>query len=123
MADSPLLLFVFGTLRRGEPNHGYLAGNYERWLAAELPGFAREITPHGFPAAVPAPGGRISGELFFLGPGLHAEILARCDALEDIPPGQLVGKYYRRARVRVETAEGELIAWAYVDPRTSDFPA
>lgn len=112
-----LPLFVFGTLRRGEPNHHYLLDRYERCVPAELPGFERQTTAHGFPAAVPATGGRILGELFFLRPALYAQTLACCDELEDIPSGQLVGVYYQRAQVQVETTQGQVVAWAYIDPR------
>lgn len=118
-AQSVLPLFAFGTLRCGEPNHHYLAGKYERCLPAELPDFARGTTRHGFPAAVPARGRHISGELIFIRPELCAETIAHCDALEDIPPGQLVGEHYQRAQVQVKTDEGEFTAWAYVDPAFS----
>ncbi len=120
MSAQPILpLFAFGTLRRGEPNHHYLADRYERCLPAELPDFERETTRHGFPAAVSARGRHISGELFFICPELYAETIAHCDALEDIPPGQLAGEHYQRAQVRVVTAEGDFSAWAYIDPAFS----
>ena len=38
---SQLPLFVFGTLRRGECNHGYLAGQFDQVQPARLLGFAR----------------------------------------------------------------------------------
>ena len=122
MNDRLLPLFVFGTLRRGEANHHYLEGRYERCLPAELREFARGTTAHGFPAAVPAPSGRILGELFFLRANVYAETLARCDALEDLPPGTLVGSYYQRAQVQVRTADRAFTAWAYVDPSYSPPP-
>lgn len=112
-----LPLFVFGTLRRGEANHHCLAGRYDRWLPATLNDFKRTQTPHGYPGIVPAAGNSLAGELFFIRTDLFAQTLSRCDQLEDIPPGQLVGRYYRRAQVTVETAEGQFLAWAYVDPR------
>lgn len=112
-----LPLFVFGTLRRGEANHHYLAGNYERWLAATLADFRRTTTDHGFPGIVPSPGDQVAGELFFIRPEHFAETLKRCDILEDIIPGQLIGPYYQRAQVVVETAQGNVTAWAYVDPQ------
>jgi gamma-glutamylcyclotransferase (GGCT)/AIG2-like uncharacterized protein YtfP len=113
-----LPLFVFGTLRRGEPNHGYLAGRYDRCLPARLEGFLRGVAGHGFPAIIRSPGSTVEGELFFLTEATRAQAMAECDRLEDLPPGQLVGPYYRRAKVRVRTAEGEFTAWAYVDPET-----
>jgi gamma-glutamylcyclotransferase (GGCT)/AIG2-like uncharacterized protein YtfP len=112
-----LPLFVFGTLRRGESNHHCLAGRYDRWLPATLRDFTRTAAAHGFPQIAPSPGDQVTGELFFIRPADFAETLRRCDILEDIPPGKLVGPCYQRARVVVETAEGIVAAWAYVDPQ------
>jgi gamma-glutamylcyclotransferase (GGCT)/AIG2-like uncharacterized protein YtfP len=114
-----LPLFVFGTLRRGESNHDCLAGRYDRWLPATLRDFKRTTAAHGFPQIVPSRGDHVGGELFFIRPADFEETLRRCDILEDIPPGQLVGPYYQRARVVVETAEREFTAWAYIDPGAS----
>jgi gamma-glutamylcyclotransferase (GGCT)/AIG2-like uncharacterized protein YtfP len=111
-------LFVFGTLRRGEANHHYLAGTFERWLPATLRDFRRFIAGHGFPAIVRCPLAQVEGELFFIRPELYDQTLRQCDRLEDLPPGQLVGPYYRRMLVRVQTAEGERDAWAYADAST-----
>lgn len=111
-----LPLFVFGTLRRGEANHHCLADSYNRWLPATLLDFRRAVAAHGFPAIVAARGEQVDGELFFIRPEDFAETLRRCDTLEDIPPGKLVGPYYRRAQVSVETTEGPFTAWAYIDP-------
>jgi gamma-glutamylcyclotransferase (GGCT)/AIG2-like uncharacterized protein YtfP len=113
----PCPLFTFGTLRRGESNHHFLAGRYERCLAAMLREFKRTTTEHGFPGIVPAQGETVSGELFFIREELFGETLRQCDLLEDLPPGQLVGRYYQRAQVIVETVEGDFTAWAYVDPQ------
>jgi gamma-glutamylcyclotransferase (GGCT)/AIG2-like uncharacterized protein YtfP len=112
-----LPLFVFGTLRRGEDNHHYLSGAYERWLPATLRDFQRTTAAHGFPGIVHSAGDRVTGELFFLRPDRFAETLRRCDILEDLLPGQLTGPYYQRAQVVVETAEGNFSAWAYIDPQ------
>lgn len=117
MTDSiELPLFVFGTLRRGQANHHCLAGSYVRWLSATLTDFRRTVTSHGFPAIVASRGDQVAGELFFIRSEQFTETLQRCDALEDIPPGKLIGPYYQRARVSVETKEGLVTAWAYIDP-------
>jgi len=113
---TPLPLFVFGTLRRGESNHDRLAGRYDRWLPATLHNFKRATAEHGFPQVSPSPGDQVAGELFFIHPADFQETLRACDVLEDIPPGQLVGPYYQRAQVAVETATGCVAAWAYIDP-------
>src|SRR5260370_40854730 len=91
-----LPLFVFGTLRRGECTIHCLSGSYDRWLPDTLRDFKRVLTTHGFPGIVPAPGDEVAGEMFFIRPDLSAETVRRCDILEDIPPGELVGPYYRR---------------------------
>jgi len=111
-----LPLFTFGTLRRGEPNHHFLAGRYDRWLPATLRDYRRTIAAHGFPAAVPTAGESVTGEVFFIRPPEYDQTRRGCDDLEDIPPGQLVGAFYRRAAVEVETPDGVILAWAYVSP-------
>jgi gamma-glutamylcyclotransferase (GGCT)/AIG2-like uncharacterized protein YtfP len=113
IADVRLPLFVFGTLRRGEPNHHYLAGRYVRVLPAVLSGYARR---HPLMIDVQE-GGEVDGELFFLDDSRYGDTLAGCDDLEGIPPGQLVGAEYQRQQVQVRTAEGTFSAWAYVQPR------
>jgi gamma-glutamylcyclotransferase (GGCT)/AIG2-like uncharacterized protein YtfP len=111
-----LPLFTFGTLRRGEPNHHFLEGAFERWLPGTLHNYARTIATHGFPTIAPAIGEQVTGELFFIRPDVFIETLGRCDILEDLPPGELTGPYYRRAQVVVGTAAGDFTAWAYVNP-------
>jgi gamma-glutamylcyclotransferase (GGCT)/AIG2-like uncharacterized protein YtfP len=113
-----LPLFTFGTLRRGQPNHHFLEGTYERWLPTTLRNYARIVAAHGFPAIAPAAGEQVAGELFFVRPEVFIETLARCDILEELPPGELIGHLYRRTQVVVETADGDFTAWAYVDPST-----
>jgi gamma-glutamylcyclotransferase (GGCT)/AIG2-like uncharacterized protein YtfP len=115
--STELPLFVFGTLRRGESNHHCLAGRYDRWLPATLRDFKRTTAAHGFPQIAPSRGDHVTGELFFIRPADFAGTLLRCDLLEDVPAGQLVGPYYQRARVVVETADGNVAAWAYLDPQ------
>lgn len=112
---SQLPLFAFGTLRREKPNHSILEGAFDKCLSATLRDFRRAVAPHGFPAIVRCPLARVEGELFFIRPDLYDETLRRCDQLEDLPPGQLVGRYYRRIEVTVATAEGDHIAWVYAD--------
>jgi gamma-glutamylcyclotransferase (GGCT)/AIG2-like uncharacterized protein YtfP len=111
-ASDCLPLFVFGTLRRGHENHHYLAGHFERMLPANLPGYARV---HPLMIA-PNLSGLIDGELYILKLDKYEATLAGCDELEGIPPGKLAGHEYQRKRVTVETSEGPVIAWAYVQP-------
>lgn len=108
-------LFTFGTLRTGHRNHHYLAGRFDRMIPAVLMGYRRL---HELMIA-PAVDDCVDGELFFLTPAICAETMAGCDLLEEIPPGQLVGHEYERKLVWVQTAEGPLQAWAYVQPQVS----
>lgn len=107
-----LPLFVFGTLRRGHRNHHYLHGYYDRVIPAWLLDYQRL---HELMIAR-QPGGAVDGELFFLTDAIYEKTIAGCDELEEIPPGQLIGHEYERKRVTVETAEGLVEAWAYVQP-------
>ena len=111
-ATERLPLFVFGTLRLGHENHHYLDGHYEAMLAASLHGYARL---HPLMMARQADG-LVDGELYFLADDGYEATLAGCDELEEIPPGQLVGRDYERKRVTVTTVSGPFEAWAYVQP-------
>jgi gamma-glutamylcyclotransferase (GGCT)/AIG2-like uncharacterized protein YtfP len=113
-----LPLFVFGTLRRGHSNHHFLQGRFERCEPARVEGFRRGVAGHGFPAALPAPGEAIDGELFWIAPAQFDAVLRDIDQLEDLPTDALVGPYYRRAKVLALWQDGAVIAWAYVAPET-----
>jgi gamma-glutamylcyclotransferase (GGCT)/AIG2-like uncharacterized protein YtfP len=113
--DETLPLFAFGTLRRGEANHHYLAGRYERVLAARLQDYA-VVGPLMIDRS---PGSSVPGELFFLRPGSHAATMADCDELEGVTPRMSRYASYERRRVTVLTDHGEVIAWAYVRPEAS----
>ena len=107
-------LFVFGTLRRGERNHHSLDGFYDRVLPAVLPGYGR-VAPLMIARQT---GAEVSGEVFFLTASRYEQTLAGCDALEEIPPGTLIGHEYERRLVRITTSDGPLDAWAYVRPNS-----
>lgn len=112
---SQLPLFVYGTLRKGEANHHYLAGKFTKALPGTLHGFLRMTAAHGFQAILRSPGDAVIGELYFLRPELYAATLQNCDILEDVRPGDLKGDCYYRGEVQVETDEGAFTAWAYID--------
>ena len=105
-----LPLFVFGTLRRGECNHHYLAGAYDRMVPARLPGFAR-VEPLMIARQADSV---VEGELYFLTPAIAVRTLQGCDELEELPVDQLIGREYRRVPVKTQTDDGDVIAWAYV---------
>lgn len=110
--DVVLPLFTFGTLRRGEANHHYLAGRYERVLVARLPDYA-VVSPLMIDRS---PGSCVPGELFFLCPGSYTAAMADCDELEGIRPRMSRYAIYERRRVTVLTDHGPMDAWAYVRP-------
>ena len=107
-----LPLFVFGTLRRSECNHGCLAGAYDHFQPARLMNFVR-IAPLMIAREA---GSFVDGELFFLTAETHKATLFDCDRLEELPSNGLIGSEYRRIAVRVQTDSGEFIAWAYAHP-------
>lgn len=102
-------VFVYGTLKRGERNHGVVASLVRGLVPGYAEGFALYHLPAGkgrpyaYPAMVPGEG-RVFGEVLFL----PEEALPLLDALEE------EGVEYRRVRVRVQTAEGVVEAWAYL---------
>lgn len=109
------LVFVYGTLRRGEGNHGVMQGALGRYVGcAEVSGF--KLFDLGAFPAVDFDGGRwedaprlVQGEVFSLSP----EGVARLDQLEGHP------NFYRRCMVEVRlTGESDfpLLAWIYVLP-------
>lgn len=93
-------LFVYGTLRRGEPNAGFL--RHARWLgtARTAPGFAL-VDCEAYPALVAEGSGAVVGELC----EVDAQTLADVDRLEGHPD------LFRR--VAIPLADGEP-AQAYV---------
>ena len=116
--DPQLPLFVYGTLRVGRSNHHYLAGRFERSLAAVLPGFAWTQTFEPLMIGRQA-GGQVDGELYFFPAASYRDTLQRCDDLEELTPGTTLG-LYRRLAVTVDTAEGPIRAWVYAEPGTTD---
>lgn len=93
------LLFVYGTLRRGEAHHRLLGD--ARCLGRHRT--ARRYTMFdlgGFPAIVAGGRDAVVGEVFAVGQGL----LAHLDAYEDCP------REY--ARTRIDTRFGK--AWVYI---------
>lgn len=112
MIEPRLPLFAFGTLRRGEVNHHFLAGRYERVLAARLGDYGVV----GSLMIDRSPGATVAGELFFPLPACYDAVLADCDELEGVRPRQSRYAAYERRQVRVMTALGACDAWAYVKP-------
>ena len=99
-ADSAALVFVYGSLKRGQPNHNQMDGC--AWLGeAELSGLALyDLGP--FPMAVPAgPEASLQGEIY----RVDAAQLARLDRFEGVP------RLYERQRWQL--SDGRAV-WVYV---------
>lgn len=98
------LLFVYGTLMRGQPSDGYLAG--KRWFPATVHGHLYRV-PAGYPALVLDPEGpQISGELYT---GVDDALLRLLDVFEGVPQ-----ELYVRQKVDVTIRNRTGQAWAYV---------
>jgi gamma-glutamylcyclotransferase (GGCT)/AIG2-like uncharacterized protein YtfP len=95
-----MLLFVYGTLKRGQRNHRLLADQRFVRATATAPGFRLyDLGP--YPGLVAdADGGPVQGELFSVSECCMAEL----DDFEGVPD--------LFDRVRVELADGST-AWAY----------
>lgn len=101
------LLFVYGSLLRGQPNDEakHLEAN-SRWIAkAHVRGTLRQV--HGHPALTPSPAGRVDGELLLIDDALWPWL----DEHEGVgEPG-----WYRRELVVALDDKGEpRSAWTYV---------
>lgn len=102
-------LATYGTLMPGRRNHHQLAGLEGRWLSGTVRGtlvqrgWGAEL---GYPALKPSADGSAVEVQVFLSPDLPQH-WDRLDAFE--------GDEYRRVPIRVETGEGPVEAWIYVD--------
>ncbi len=96
-----MLLFVYGTLKRGQRNHHLLAGQRFVRSVATAPGFCLyDLGP--YPALVPdADGGPVRGELFAVSGSATAEL----DDFEGVPD------LFDRRRVALDDGT---TAWIYV---------
>jgi gamma-glutamylcyclotransferase (GGCT)/AIG2-like uncharacterized protein YtfP len=147
MSDvQPLLMFFYGTLKRGQRNHDRYCRGALRVEEAMVRGALYDL-PFGYPALVvpedsihalgtgdptgdaaeqrrvgreqvPSPDGpRVRGELFaFDDPESRLPLL---DRLEGFDPAD-ASSHYRRVLLPVETDEGStILAWAYVVDESS----
>ena len=108
------LVFVYGTLMRGNRNH--------RWMLQDNPGaefvgegWAEGVALYkvtsGYPGVILEAGSRTRGEVF----RVDQQILRRMDDLED------EGDLYRREKVAVSLDEGPTVeTWVYLWNRVPD---
>ena len=106
-----MLLFVYGTLKRGERNHRLLAGQRFVGPAVTAPGF-RLFDLGPYPGVVRAAGGLVRGELF--------DVFVRCreelDEFEGVPT--------LFDRTTIELADGTTAAaYLYARPVPPDAPS
>jgi gamma-glutamylcyclotransferase (GGCT)/AIG2-like uncharacterized protein YtfP len=113
-----LPFFVYGTLKRGEPNYArYLAGHTVAEEPATLPDAALYTAgPYPFLVQTPelvAPGDVVYGSLVSVRPAEYAAVVAQLDDLEGYRPGGM-NNLYERLTISVHTAAGRREAYVYV---------
>jgi gamma-glutamylcyclotransferase (GGCT)/AIG2-like uncharacterized protein YtfP len=101
-------VFVYGTLKRGGPNHPLLAPFVRAVTAGKVPGVLLELG--GYPGWVDG-GGIVRGEVFHL--TRMADALRVLDALEEYHGSGDSRNLYDRVQTDVATPEGSVTAWAY----------
>lgn len=98
------LLFVYGTLRKGEGNYPLLENARPCGMGVTRDGFALvDIGP--FPGMIRKPGYRVVGEVY----EVDERVLLNVDRLEGHPG------FYRR--IRITLADGR-VAWCYLYPES-----
>ena len=110
--------FVYGTLKRGEPNYArLLEGRTAREIPASLAGAALyDFGPYPFLVReqdLARPGDSVVGELVELPDARYAAALAELDGLEGYVEGGM-SNLYEREVCTVSTAEGPRLAYVYV---------
>lgn len=113
-----LPFFVYGTLKRGEPNYArYLAGHTVAEEPAHLPDAALYTAgPYPFLVTSPgpvAPGDAVQGSLISIRDSEYDAVLANLDSLEGYLPGGRANLYERVVTI-VQTSGGPREAWIYI---------
>jgi gamma-glutamylaminecyclotransferase len=104
-----VLLFVYGTLLRGEPNHPQLSD--ASFVRSTRTAAAYELVDlGGYPALLEDGESAISGEVY----DVNAELLARIDAFEEVPD------LYERKRV--DLIDGSVDAYVMSRARAAGAP-
>ena len=107
-------VFVYGTLRPGQPNWDrLLAGWSERTVSGRLAEVVL-LDCGRYPAALERPGGGgADGEVVLIRPDAFPEVLAALDHLEGYEPAD-PDRLFDRVIRPVETAEGPVECWVYL---------
>lgn len=118
-----LPVFVYGTLRAGQPHHRLIADWLTGLSPAVLDDHALYGAHHPFPYAAPAAGRQVVGELVSVRADCYRRLLARLDDLEGYRPGRSENHYRRVVRpVRCagdDRLSGHTDAWVYVAGETA----
>ncbi|KPL91626.1 gamma-glutamylcyclotransferase family protein [Herpetosiphon geysericola] len=107
--DTPLPLFVYGTLRTGEYNWKiYLEGK----TRSETPAIVQQhqLYANRYPYVIPGEG-TVVGTLVEIKPALYAAVMREIDELEQFSPAG--NSWYLRVARYVEVGEQRILAWMY----------
>ena len=107
METTPEYCFVYGTLKRGQSNHGLIAAAVRAAIPATVAGRLYDLGP--FPALGPGDD-RVRGELLLIDPALLTSTLTLLDELEGFVPADPRGSIYLREVAPARTEAGETIA-------------
>ena len=101
-------LAVYGTLAPGRPNHHQLASLSGRWRSGIVTG---RLVEQGWGAHLGYPALVLDDQ----GPPIDVQLFESADLRDHwLRLDAFEGDGYRRARCRVETADGTVAAWIYV---------
>ena len=106
------VVFVYGTLLRGEQRHDQVMDHLRRVLPAAIPGRLQDYGE--YPSLLPATGGEqeVQGELLFLDD--IEQVLPLLDAVEGFFGYDRPGSLFRRVLISTPAAGREGLAWAWV---------
>jgi gamma-glutamylcyclotransferase (GGCT)/AIG2-like uncharacterized protein YtfP len=112
-----LPVFVYGTLRPGQPNYRVLAGSTIAEHPATLADHQLYIV--GLPYVTPADGATVIGTLMVLAPGSYPRVLETLDRLEGYRADGEEFSHYLRRPCQVTYTDGAghqqiVTAWVYL---------